>query len=203
VSSFNLQRCVIIIIKRSIMKKWFCTISFLALFFYASAQNNESSTGKTVKQFFTEAGGPGILFSANLDSRFKRSDRLGWGFRVGLGFTLVDQETVILRQGGQSFTDYRTRSVGTVPVGINYLFGKPGSANTFEVGAGATVLSRRSSILSYSDYKKGNLLGHFEFMYRRQPTDGGFSWRIGFTPLINPDGDIVPFGAVGLGFTFK
>ena len=160
------------------MSKLFFTILFTVLFLSASCQ--DSKIDKTVKQFYTELGGPGILF---------------WGFRAGLGFTLVDQQT--------SNSDFRTRSVVTIPVGINYVFGKSGSVNTFEVGGGVTVLSRKSSILNYNDYKEGNFMGHFEFMYRRQPTDEGFSWRIGFTPLINPDGDIVPFGAVGLGFAFK
>ncbi|MEJ7680039.1 MAG: hypothetical protein WKG06_19705 [Segetibacter sp.] len=127
---------------------------------------------------------------------------MGWGFRAGLGFTLVDKQKEIV-EPGQTYAVYETRSVATLPVGINYLFGKPGSANMFEVGAGFTVLSRKASILSYNDYKEGNFLGHFSFMYRRQPVDEGFSWRIGFTPIINPDGDIVPFGAIGLGYTFK
>ena len=168
-----------------------------------SASSQDNGTAKTVKQFFTEAGGPGILFSANLDSRFAPTTRMGWGFRAGLGFTLVNEEYQV---PGNSYYNDRTRSVATVPLGINYLFGKPGSPNMFEAGAGFTLLSRKSSLLAYDGYnsnKKGYLLGHFDFMYRRQPPDGGFSWRIGFTPLINPEGDIVPFGAIGLGFAFK
>lgn len=185
------------------MIKCICTVAFLAACLFTNAQTNESSTAKAVKQFFTEAGGPGILFSANFDSRFKSSGRMGWGFRAGLGFTLVGQEKEIVQPGGNIYYSYRTRSVATLPVGINYLFGKPESANMFEVGAGVTVLTRKASILNYNDYKEGNFLGHFDFMYRRQPIDGGFSWRIGFTPIINTDGDIFPLGAVGLGYTFK
>ena len=183
------------------MFKWIITICFTGLSFCVCAQDNEPQADKSFKQFFTELGGPGILFSANLDSRFKPGDGRGWGARAGLGFTLVDEQSPT-GPGGQ-YSGYRTRSVATIPVGINYLFGKTGSPNMFEVGAGVTVLSRKSSILSYNDDREGNFLGHFEFMYRRQPSDGGFSWRIGFTPLINPDGDIVPFGAVGLGFAFR
>lgn len=184
------------------MSKCLYTICFLAMFFHGSAQTTENISEKAFKQFYTELGGPGVLFSANLDSRFKRNERMGWGFRAGVGFTLVDQETFITTPGGPYY-ESKTRSVVTIPVGINYLFGKPGSANMFEVGAGATVLSRKSSILNYNDYKEGNVLGHFSFMYRRQPIEGGFSWRIGFTPIINPDGDIFPLGAIGLGYTFK
>jgi len=184
------------------MIKSVCTLIFLAVCLFANAQADKNA-GKTVKQFFTEAGGPGVLFSANFDSRIKRAARLGWGFRAGLGFTLVDQEDKIAQpEGGMYYYSYKTRSIATLPLGINYLFGKPGSANMFEVGAGVTVLSRKASILNYNDYTEGNFLGHFDFMYRRQPVDGGFSWRIGFTPVINTDGDIFPFGAIGLGYTF-
>ena len=186
------------------MIKCICTVAFLAACLVANAQNNESPTAKTVKQFYAEAGGPGILFSANFDSRFKTINRTGWGFRAGLGFTLVDQQTQVVPPGGGIYYNYRTRSVATLPLGINYLFGKSGSANMFEVGAGVTVLTRKASVLNYNynDDKEGNILGHFDFMYRRQPIDGGFSWRIGITPVINTNGDIFPFGAVGLGYTF-
>jgi hypothetical protein len=176
--------------------------SFLAISLVTQAQT--SSDSKTSKQFFTEAGGPGILFSANFDSRFKPNTRVGLGFRAGLGFTIADQ-TTITQQPGSGYPNYtyRTHSILTVPVGINYLFGKPASPNMFEVGAGFTLLSKKAAILSYNDYNEGNLMGHFEFMYRRQPVEGGFSWRIGFTPVINTDGDIFPFAAVGLGYAFK
>jgi hypothetical protein len=184
------------------MSKFYCTICCLFIFFCASAQDTEVSAQKTVKQFYTELGGPGILFSANLDSRFKPAQRLGWGFRAGLGFTLVDQETYVNQPNGPYYS-YRTRSIATLPLGINYLFGKSGSANMFEVGGGVTVFSKKASVLNYNEYSEGVLIGHFDFMYRRQPVDGGFSWRIGFTPVINPDGDIFPFGAIGLGYSFK
>ena len=181
------------------MKKLIGVLTLLAVAFTSEAQTDGKSTG-TSKLFFAEAGGPGILFSANFDSRFKPQTRVGLGFRAGVGFTLADDESFTVQNGIYSS---RTNSIVTVPIGLNYLFGKPSSPNMFEVGAGITVLSKKASILSYNDYKERNLMGHFEFMYRRQPVDGGFSWRVGFVPIINTDGDIFPFAAVGLGFTFK
>ena len=183
------------------MHKLIFLFSFLSISLITQAQSNAG--GKTSKLFYAEAGGPGVLFSANFDSRFKPDTRVGLGFRAGLGFTIVDQTTVTQTGTGYPNYNYRTRSIVTVPLGINYLFGKPTSPNIFEVGVGFTVLSKKASILSYNDYKERGLLGHFEFMYRRQPVDGGFSWRIGFTPIINTDGDVFPFPAVGLGYSFK
>lgn len=183
------------------MKKIICLLAVIAIAFTSEAQTSGNTAG-TSKLFFAEAGGPGILFSANFDSRFKADKRVGLGFRAGVGFTLADDESFII-QNNYPLYSYRTNSIVTVPIGLNYLFGKPASPNMFEVGAGFTILSKKASILSYNDYKEGNFMGHFEFMYRRQPVDGGFSWRVGFVPIINTDGDIFPFAAIGLGFTFK
>lgn len=159
---------------------------------YLIQQNSTSSTGKAVKHFYTELGGPGILFSANVDTRLKAGMRTGWGLRGGVGFIVPKNEA-----------EDKRRTVATFPVGVNYVFGKPNSINMFEAGAGVTVMSKKVSVLNYNDHNKGSLYGHFEFMYRRQPADEGFSYRVGFTPIINADGDIFPFGSVSIGFAFR
>ncbi len=183
------------------MRKTFLTVcSILAISFAANAQ---TPTTVVNKAFYAEGGGPGILFSANFDSRFKKEKRDGFGFRVGLGFTIADED---IYDASGSYIDWRTTTIPTIPVGVNYLFAKPNNPNFFEVGAGVTVLTKKADILTYNweeNQKRGNLMGHFEFMYRRQPVDGGFTWRIGLTPLINVQGDIVPFGSAGIGFSFK
>ncbi len=176
----------------------FC-IAFFAFILQANLSFSQLNlpTPKAVynKTFIAELGGAGVLFSANFDSRFDANERLGFGYRLGLGFTTVDEST--------NGFNYKTVSVPTIPFGVNYLFGKPNSANIFEVGAGATILTKKKSILNYNDYNEGHFLGHFEFQYRRQPIDGGFAWRIGFTPIINPDGDILPFAGIGIGYCFS
>lgn len=176
------------------MKKAFLTLLLFVVVISSFAQDKAT---KTVKQFYTEMGGPGILFSANFDTRFVPGKQVGLGMRVGLGFTIQDSYYDNIND------DYSVRTVGNLPIGINYLFGKETSPHTFEVGAGATILFKKTSILNYNgNEKRGNLMGYFQFMYRRQPINGGFTWRIGFTPLINTAGDIVPFAAGGLGYTF-
>ena len=68
------------------MKPCLFTLALVLLFSTCFAQANESGgdvDGRT--SFFAELGGVGILFSANIDTRFKPS-RLGWGGRIGLGF---------------------------------------------------------------------------------------------------------------------
>ena len=178
------------------MKKVFFTLMFSVVLLNAFSQDD----AKVSKQFYTELGGPGIMFSANMDTRFSNKSHIGWGLRLGIGFTIKDDEFI----DDNGFYSSSVRTIPTMPLGINYLFGKEGSSHTFEVGAGTTFLFQKTEMLNYSSHQKeGYFMGFFTFMYRRQPLVDGFTWRMGLTPLINTAGDIVPFGAAGIGFTFR
>ncbi len=158
----------------------------------SSAQQKKENTVPGRTHFIAELGGPGILFSANIDTRFTKST-LGWGGRIGLGFVTADEY-----DGNFS---YEPRSVVTVPAQINYVFGKSDSPNTLEVGAGITYVGRKLEIFNFYDDKTSNFFGTASFMYRRQPLKGGFTWRAGFTPLI-AKGYIQPSGAISVGYCF-
>lgn len=157
--------------------------------------------------------GPGVISSVNFDSRFKSGKSLGLGYKVGLGFSadtfygdlryqdFYDEEGKLYSL--PYFNSERTQAYLTIPLGLNYIFGKKNSPHTFEVGAGTTVLTRKVDLYNYDGhYKQGYFLGHLSFMYRRVPVDGGFTWRIGFTPIIGTAGDFMPSGAVGFGYAF-
>ncbi len=147
-------------------------------------------------------GGPGILFSANFDGRFDAKSNRGLGYRIGLGFAPYTQDGYY--DGGYYYDDDRVRTYATIPLGLNYLLGREGSSHFFEVGAGATILTRKVSVYNWdNDYgPEGNVIGHVSFMYRRQPADGGFMWKIGFMTMIGTSGDIVPSAGVGFGYAF-
>ena len=168
-----------------------CLFSTLTLI--AQESTPAPSVGKT--GFFAELGGPGILFSANIDHRFGRS-HLGFGGRAGLGFV------------SGYFDDYdpnnsngSPKSIVSIPVQLNYVFGKESSVHTFEVGVGATMLGRSVAILDFPYDEPTQFYGTASFMYRRQPKNGGFSWRGGFTPLI-ARGYIQPFAGFSVGYNF-
>ena len=150
------------------------------------------------KAFYAEVGGPGLIMSANFDSRFKSNERLGFGFRLGAGFAYTRKfsyyEDYVLSFGKQTYY--------SIPAGLNYIFGKPNSAHTFEVGAGLTLLTRKVVLYYYDERKPGNVIGFFTFMYRLMPVNGGFSFRVGLTPIIGTGGDLFPMGAVGFGYAF-
>lgn len=65
--------------------------------------------GQHRKFGYVEIGGAGIFASANFDMRFKKEVNDGFGFRSGLGGT---------------FGAFDLDQIFTIPVGINYIYGK-------------------------------------------------------------------------------
>ncbi len=162
---------------------------FMCNLVFAQESNTSATPGQT--SFYAELGGPGILFSANIDRRFTKSN-LGIGGRIGLGFVTGDF--------GQN-NNYEPRSILTLPLQLNYIFGKPNSVHSFEVGAGVTVVGKKIDLFSYNDTIGQSVFGTAAFMYRRQPADGGFSWRLGFTPIVSGS-YVQASGGVSIGYNF-
>ena len=171
---------------------------------FVFSQDNKIAQDQTIgkSSFFAELGGPGILFSANFDTRFKQS-RLGFGGRVGIGFVTAYDDYYDPNTGQYYGGDEQTAI--TFPVQLNYIFGKQNSPHTFEVGGGLTYVSKKLNIMNFdawdSEDQRTQLFGTFCFMYRRQPVNGGFAWRIGFTPLVG-SGTIQLFGGASVGYNF-
>jgi hypothetical protein len=173
-------------------------ITFVAVLTTAMAFSQQSSPSAKIPgrtSFYAELGGVGILFSANIDTRFNKSS-LGWGGRAGIGFVTADELTIT---GGNY--EYELRSVFTLPVQVNYIFGKQDSPHTFEVGAGVTYVGKELEIFNFYEDQTSQWFGTASFMYRRQPVKGGFIWRAGFTPLI-AKGYIQPTGGISVGYSF-
>ena len=169
----------------------------------AQTNDDDDDDDFSGSQVYTELGGAGVVFSINYDSRFQKGADRGFGYRVGLGFGIADFYDNYDYVDDYYNSSYETRSYVTIPLGVNYVFGKKKSAHAFEVGAGMTILTREVDLYNFDDNSgKGYLIGHTSFMYRRKPINGGFTWRIGFTPIIGTAGSISPSAAVGFGYTF-
>lgn len=126
---------------------------------------------------YAELLGNGLIMSFNYDVRLAGK----MGGRLGVGYV-----------GGND------ASVLTVPVMANYLLGKNGKY--FEIGAGITYISGSTNF--GEDITGSTTIGTFSLMYRSQPVDGGFMWKIGLTPIL-AEGFFVPYWAgVGLGYAF-
>jgi hypothetical protein len=144
-------------------------------------RSSNNSFDGTKNAFFVELLGNGILFSVNYDRRLINN----FGLRAGIGYI------------GTSDVDGSGTSAGilTVPVTANFLLGKNG--RYFEVGGGATYVSGSTDNF---DTSGSGIIGTISFMYRRQPQDGGFMWKIGLTPLFGNGGFLPYWGGVGLGY---
>lgn len=183
--------------KTKLMRQLIIASLLLLIFNTGNTQEKEFKTeGRT--SFFAEGGGAGIMFSANIDRRFNPT-HLGLGGRIGVGFVTAYDDYYDPMTGQYHWGEQK--SAITLPVQLNYVFGKLNSPHTFEVGGGLTYVSQKLSIINFYDEDRSNVFGTFSFMYRRQPRNGGFSWRAGFTPLI-AKGLIQPFGGLSVGYNF-
>ncbi len=181
-------------------------LGFTSLF---AQTNQDVETPSNNKLFYVELGGPGVIMSMNYDMRFNPNSRLGLGVRVGAGFGVAEFDKNTGRQyhyenyyDGGYYNNVETHSYYSFPVQINYVFGREHSASTFEIGGGASFLTRKVSLYNYDSTQEGHVIGGLSFMYRLQPVRGGFSLRVGFTPIIGTAGDLFPMGGISLGYAF-
>ncbi len=142
---------------------WVITMVLTMLMYIGQDVSAQTDRQVSTKSAYVEGLGNGLVMSFNFDTRFGK-EATGLGARVGVG--------------GMSIGTF---SLITIPVGINYLAGKNGKY--FEAGLGATYSS--AGFLEY-DLEQTPVIGTMTFGYRSQPVDGGFTWRIGLTPVFGP-----------------
>ena len=154
----------------------------------AQAQDSFSSGNRDFARhgIFLELGGNGLLYSVNYD------------------YKLADHVSV--RAGGM-YVGARVRSadvrgsIMVVPLMANYLLGS--GSSRLELGVGVTLARIAGDVGDSEGPFSESGLGSFTSTigYRLQPRDGGFLFRIGFTPHFNGD-SIEPWAGLSLGATF-
>ena len=207
-----------------IMKKlWSLLVTAVLLTIVITSLSAQEQT-VVGKFFYVELYGPGVIVSANFDSRFQSGSRLGFGYRLGLGFGVEKFErkiievlnmedpapyiysgTLLFLPNMRSIADIfsgKTRSFFSFPIGLNYIFGQPNRASAFELGAGVTLLTNKVSLYNYEYHKPGHVIGHLNVMYRLMPLNNNFLLRAGFSPIIGTAGDFFPMYAFSVGYAF-
>ena len=185
------------------MKRMFVSLVFMGWLLTLSQSLSAQDETVAGKMFYTELGGPGVIMSVNWDARFNPNTRLGLGYRIGVGFGIGSfDDKPVTDPYGYDYSYQFLRSYYSIPVGLNYVFGGPNTASTFEIGAGATFLTREVSLYNYEIDKPGHLIGFLSFMYRLTPVNSGLAFRVGFTPIIGTAGDLFPMLAISLGYAF-
>jgi hypothetical protein len=161
------------------------TIAAALLFsLFLNSAKAQTDGGPRAQNVYVELGGPGLLFSANYDTRFSNK-RDGLGGRIGAGY--------IASNGNSLFT---------LPIQANYLLGKQGKY--FEIGLGATFINASGNgedeFLSFDEAK--GTIGTMTFGYRYQPVNGGFNFRASINPIFNSSNFIPYFAGISIGYTF-
>jgi hypothetical protein len=143
------------------------SIVFSALLFCSALQLSFAQQNEIPQSIFVEGLGSGIFYSFNFDTRFTPKLN-GWGGRIGLGYISADGDRIY-----------------TVPLVINYLFGK--KKNFLKVGAGVTFigLNDRTNTNFSSNFinVESGAVGTLSIGYRRVSMSG-FTLRAGLTPLL-------------------
>jgi len=160
------------------------TKSAFVLLAAISLTANKSNAQATAQNVFIEAGGPGLTFSLNYDTRLN-SKRDGIGVRAGIGYLSVDDFSLL-----------------SIPLQINYLSGQNG--HYFEAGAGATFLRLHSNPDNFLfGNGPGVFIGSATLGYRYQPLNSGFNFRANVDPIFDLHNfDPFWFG-ISVGYTIK
>jgi len=134
--------------------------------------------------FYLEVAGSGGLYSVNYDRLFTENI----GMRIGFTYFSADW-----------FGFFSDVDILLIPATLNYLVGS--GKHKLELGAGPVFASGSMDFFG-SDPVSGSGVGWTGTIgYRYQKNEGGFMWRIGFTPFLG-GGQFVPLGGISLGYSF-
>jgi hypothetical protein len=173
--------------------------SILSVLLFSSITQPARAQVTAPNGIYVELLGNGLLYTINYDRFINDDMSLRAGFEyIGLGAS---------DPSGSGAS--ASVSMMMIPLTFNYFLtshdkGKVGSSK-FELGAGIMIANFSASatgsagdVFSASGF---GIAGTATIGYRLQPSDGGFIFRIGFTPLIGPGG-FLPFGGLSFGYGF-
>lgn len=151
--------------------------------------SDQSTDRKAKNLVYLELLGNGGLYSINYERM------IGNDLSARLGFSYFS----VSASAGDSTAK---ASLVTAPVMLNYMLG--GKNHKFETGAGATVIYVSASASGGGASMSGEgigVVGTGTVGYRYSPADGGFVFRVGYTPFIGANG-FNSWGGASFGGTF-
>jgi hypothetical protein len=143
---------------------------------------------------YLELLGSGIIYSLNYERMLINSLAL----RVGFGYAPLSASST----NNAGVTKTATENITTAPLTLSWF---PFSSSTsspsskLEIGAGIVYVDLTKKLASFP---AGNSIGYTAILgYRYQPADGGFLFRIAFTPFILFN-KTEPWGGITFGYGF-
>ncbi|MVN22565.1 hypothetical protein [Mucilaginibacter arboris] len=139
-------------------------------------------TDRTPQAVYFQFGGSGPILSVNYDTRFRKKVN-GAGFTAGLGFFGGSGDAIV-----------------SVPVSVNYLFGR--KSDFAEIAGGATFIAGSTSNIFSENSNSSTFFYHLNAGYRHQSATKGFFFRGGVSPLFLGSGEFVTWFYLGAGYNF-
>lgn len=160
----------------------------------APKAKSTSNDRKAKNLVYLELLGNGGLYSINYE-RMLTND-----LSARLGFSYLSISASGTSSDGQTST--AKASLVTAPAMFNYMVG--GKNHKLEMGAGATLIYVSASASGGAASASGEgvgVAGTGVVGYRYSPADGGFVFRVGYTPLVGKGG-YMSWGGMSFGGTF-
>jgi hypothetical protein len=184
----------------------FVSISLLASIAFTSVSNAQSgnsvgtprapATQDAPNSIYLELLGNGVAWSINYD-RFLTPDL---GFRIGFGYFGIGTGPA-----GQNQDNIISESLTAVPATLNYFIGSHDNrgrlgSSKLELGIGIVYIHVTASFFGIGG-AASTIGGTGTVGYRYQASDGGFVFRIGFTPIYVMS-TFIASGGLSLGVAF-
>ncbi len=173
------------------MKKIFLLLFIIQCNIHCFSQSQYSFHAS---QFQIELLGPGSLFSFNFDTRILKKES-GLGFRIGLGGSPLGTLGESCNSGAQM----------SLPLGLNYLFGK--SNHYVEIGGGIVPTVIGGTKVYCTGIKNSffsDETGTYKYLlagYRYQPNEKkGATYRAFISPLFQKGFNAKLWGGISVGF---
>ncbi len=123
--------------------------------------------------------------SVNFDMRFKKDENDGFGFRAGVGNSLILDENIT-----------------TIPLGVNYLLGK--NKSSLLLGANGTLGLFDNKLEDIFNRQNSQFIPSLELGYRYRPISKGIAFQLTTHSFFNTVDKSAPlfFGA-GIGYVWR
>jgi hypothetical protein len=147
---------------------------------------------------FVELAGNGGIYTVNYDRVINEH----FSVRAGLGYMALGASATASNGNGTTTTASASVSMLAIPILANFLLGNQN--HKLELGGGVTLFKMTGTSSTFEGVASGSAFGPVGTLvagYRYVPSDGGFTFRIGFTPLVSTE-SFMPWGGISFGYLF-
>ena len=156
------------------------------ILFQCNAAGQNPTTNFKQNQVYLELGGCGLTYTINYERLLSENFALRGGIGITPGWFLFDG------------------AIFTIPVTGSYLIGN--GFSKLELGLGATYLTTTDiEVFGLLPAGSSSLIAFDGIIgYRGGRPQGGFIFRIAFSPMYSPefDPEFIPYGLISFGFSF-